>query len=67
MDDWLDKEKLENFQQRKSKKCYLWKAILVEKLQKSFNLEWTRGHDGNEWNELADQLCNEEMKNYVNN
>jgi ribonuclease HI len=29
--------------------------------KKNVKIEWVRGHDGNEYNEMADELCNLEM------
>jgi ribonuclease HI len=54
---WLFKWKMENF--RAKKNTDLWKLFLVqyERLKGNVKLEWVRGHAGNKYNELADQLA----------
>lgn len=33
--------------------------LSVRKLKLKVKYEWVRGHNGNKWNEVCDQLCNE--------
>lgn len=39
----------------------------LSKKIKSFSFQWVEGHNGNEYNERADEMCNEVMDNYIIN
>lgn len=40
----------------------LWQELFAIKLKfESVNMQWVRGHNGNKWNEYADQLIEREM------
>lgn len=54
---WLFKWIEKNFEQRKNKD--LWRQFHKEylRLDKRVTLKWVRGHDGNEYNEIADRLA----------
>lgn len=54
---WIFRWSIQNFKQRKNKD--LLKQLLAQynRLERRVKLKWIRGHNGHEYNELADQLA----------
>jgi|JI9StandDraft_1071089.scaffolds.fasta_scaffold00044_114 ribonuclease HI len=54
---WIFKWVDENFRGRKNKD--LWRSFYIQyqRLHCKVTLKWIRGHDGNEYNEIADRLA----------
>lgn len=70
VNEWLSGWKKKNWRtsnKGKVKNQALWKAIDKELAFNNFTVNWIKGHANHKWNEIADQLCNEEMDNYVDN
>lgn len=70
--DWSKKWVTNNWKtagNKPVKNSDLWKEILdlyyVKCKNITLNIQWVRGHDGNQWNEHVDKLCNEAMDNHV--
>lgn len=54
---WIKKWQLTNWNNGKVKNIDLWQEL--DNLARKFNIEWewVRGHDGNHYNEVADELA----------
>jgi len=63
--DWMTNWQKKNWKinsNQKVKNLSLWKELFEIKQQfDSVDLRWVKGHNGNQWNELADQLIEQEM------
>lgn len=46
------------------KNAILWDLILKELKHFNWDAKWVRGHNGDKWNEKADELCSLDRKNY---
>lgn len=63
INNWLDN----NWKHGKVKNKEFWIELLEQKNRFSnIKFEWLYGHNGNFYNERADQLCNEELDRYLN-
>ena len=61
MQQWIKGWKAKNWQtaaKKPVKNVDLWKALDNEVARHNVNWVWVKGHDGNEGNEMADQLAN---------
>ena len=67
--DWMTRD-WHTKKLRKVKNSKLWKKMYSLKYQSNIVLEWTKGHDGNKFNEMADELARsvwqKKVKEYIN-
>lgn len=72
--EWSKAWRVNNWKNSKNKTIEnyeLWREILDLYYDKcknfKINIQWTRGHNGDKWNEYVDKLCNEAMDDYIIN
>ena len=67
--DWIDNWKKNGWKtanKKPVKNKELWESLDLLCSKHFIDWKWVKGHSGNEGNELADQLANEAIEQYVN-
>lgn len=64
MNEWMDTWKRRGWKTADGKPVVnkdLWEQLNFLRSPHTVTFEWTRGHNGDEWNERCDQLCTQRM------
>lgn len=61
MTEWLPDWQRTNFKKGKVENADLWRALIAEAERHTIHWRWVKGHNGNKYNERADQLATAAM------